>query len=237
MRRSFVLIPLSICVLFGFGCKKDAASQNPTTTPREAQVYLPPEAPAESEQDRNLRELREAIQNFENAKTFRAKMSLTSSDGNVSGQIDVMLPDRFHGTMQSPGANGKTETSELIGVGDMLYVKAQNSLWAYVKDPVKAKAYAKAFRSSIGNQFSHFFDGQQAALEVKKTHDGSLGCDRYSTTVASATSTSDKAEIQICVSNALPKRITIKAQDGSANIDYFDYNKLFVIERPIGNYK
>jgi hypothetical protein len=236
MRHAAILIPLVLCVLFGFGCKKQDTRATPISTGSpESQVYLPPPPSPESDQVRNLRELQEALQNFERAKTFRAKLTLSTSDGTVTGQIDVMKPDRFHGTMQASAANGQSETSELIGVGDMLYVRVSADAWAYVKDSAKAKAYTQAFRSSIESQLSLLPQDALDSLQVTKTHDGSLGCEQYSTAISTSSSTS--AALQVCVVNGLPKRITVSPKEGSATIDYFDYNKLFVIERPIGIYR
>lgn len=236
MRRLSIFLPLTAIALLGFGCSKPEATPTgtTTTTPQEAQVFLPPPPAPESDSQRNMRELRDALLRFEDAKTFRAKMTLTTKDGTVSGQIDVMKPERFHGTMGSTQSNGASDKSELIGIGDMLYVRVAKDQWAYVKDPAKAKAYTTAFRASINSQASILPAVLPENTTVAKTRDNSLGCDRYSMTISDASSS---AAVQVCVANGLPKRIILTPDGGSATIDYFDYNKLFVIERPVGLYQ
>ncbi|MEO5927401.1 MAG: hypothetical protein ABIO72_01735 [Patescibacteria group bacterium] len=236
MRRSFLVIPLALSILLGVGCKKAIPANQPSTTNTtpEANVFLPPPQTPETENTRNLNELRAALLQFEQAKTFRAKLTLSIASAVVTGQIDVMKPDRFHGTMESQNASGQPDTSELVGVGDTLYIRMSKTQWGYVKDPEKAKAYTQAFRSSVSSQGSLLTQGLDDSLLVAKTRDGSLGCERYSTTIPS---TSTPATLEVCVANGLPKRIVASSNGNTATVDYFDYNKLFVIERPIGFYK
>lgn len=231
-----VLPILLVVLLCGAGCRKNTQQPSVTPSDQQAQVYLPPAPEAETEQARNLRELREALSNFGSAKTFRSKMSVTTSAGTVTGQIDVMKPDRFHGTIETKTSGG-TEKNEIIGIGSMMYVNVGNDLWALVKDPAKSKAYTDAFRSSVSEQASILPSVFPNDSIVTKARDAALDCDIYATTITPPESTSTPLALQVCVQNNLPKRITFSPAAGSATVDYFDYNKLFVIERPVGLYK
>jgi len=233
MKRFALFLAVSSLSLFGWGCKKPEVPVNPPASGvRQPDTYLPPDQPPESEAARNLRELREAIGNFQSARTFRAKLSVTSGSQKLTGQIDVMKPNRFHGTLQIPSKEGATETMEVIGVENSLYIKLAENIWTYLKNPEQAKALTEAYRSAVDGEGSVLTSVLPDGTDVKKTRDATLNCDRY--TAAVKDSDDSDMELRVCIADGLPKRIDIVASAGTATIDYFDYNKLITIERPLG---
>jgi hypothetical protein len=223
-----LLILVASLTTFGLGCakKQKAASENTQPDEFALNAWLPPSAPSENENARNLRELRESLDSFRNAKSFRAKLSIDNKDGNTTGQISVMKPDRFSGTLNIPK---EKQTAEIIGVGETVYVKMPQEIWIPIRSQALSTAMKSAFRTSI--------DGDNDVLQknlpdesiVVKSKNTANSCDRYSTTIKENKSNVD---ISVCVENGLPKQIEVTAEQGSFRIDYYDYNELFTIERP-----
>lgn len=222
------IVPLLFCslALFGLGCRKTAsvATNVDDTNPA---VFLPPSPPEETEDQRNLRELREAIEQFQNAKTFRAKLSVSSKDGMTNGQIDIMKPDRFHGTMRTPK---ESQTSEVIGVGDTLYARLPDGSWRSVSTPSVAKALNEAFRSAVASDSSVIRNALPDGTAVTKRPDAGKGCDHYRAGLNQPDG--GAVNLDMCVSKGFPKFMDLQSPQGSVSVEYFDYNKLFVIERP-----
>lgn len=221
----FVLFFLTF-VLLGAGCRWPSKNA-PRPSATESPVYLPPPPPPESENARNLRELRSALEAFKEVKTFRAKLVIDGKDGQTTGQIEIMKPDRFRGTVRFPKDD---QTSEVIGVGDTLYVKLPDSTWTSISTPAVSKALTQAFRAAV--------DGDQSAVKtalpddaaVAKRTDEVRGCDEYTAPIQGAEDAT--IDMSVCVGQGLPVSIRLQSGTGSVTIDYFDYNKLFVIERP-----
>ncbi len=232
MPRYFLVLLLCFGVVFGAGCKKTQTNTptKPTnaTTTDEQQAFLPPLNQPESERQQNLRELREALRAFQTVKTVRAKLSLTSKDGLTTGQIDIVKPDRFHGTLHVPK---QTDTSEVIGVASTLYLRLPDGSWTAVNTPKVAKALNDAFRSAV--------DGDQSIIQkalpddtvVSKQEDTIKNCTRYRADLK--TSEGQTTNISLCVAQNLPRVIELQTSNGQATVEYFDYNKLFTIERPV----
>lgn len=228
-RHFFLLLPLIALPLVGIGCaKKTATSGVPSANDAyEPQAYLPPPAPAEDENTRNLRELRAAVAAFQDAKTFRAKLYVDTSDGKTTGQIDVMKPDRFHGTVE---VSKEGQNSEVIGVGTTIYVRQADGSWLQVQSPELAAALANAFRSAVSTDSGLVNARLPDTSAVAKSANRTRSCDEYRTTVTG----DDKSltTLTVCVQNGLPRFIEATADQGYVSIEYFDYNTLFVIERP-----
>lgn len=226
-----IVLLVGCLALFGWGCaKKNPAASDPSTQ-NQVEAYLPPPASPESEEQIARRELEEIIQRFRDARTFRATLSVQTGTETVSGQIDVMKPDRFRGTLSVP-KDGKTETSEVVGVSDTIYIRLAEDVWTYVKNKKQAAALTQAFRSAIDGNASVLSTAIPEAARITKTRDASLGCDRYSTELTDESG--DIFTLHVCAAGGFPKRIDILLPEGSATVNYFDFNALFVIERPIG---
>jgi hypothetical protein len=229
-RRTLLLLSLLALPLVGFGCaKKTPATTPPATQPGgyEPLAYLPPDQPQESDKTRNLRELRDAVTAFQDVKTFRAKLYVDAPDGKTTGQIDVMKPDRFHGTVDVPAG---TDLNEVIGIGSAMYVKQADGTWIQVQSPQLSEQLGAAFRSAVDTGNGLVSVKIPDSSDVTKTKNSIKNCDEYRTSVNG--DDGKPVQLNVCVDNGLPKLVEATADTGYVSIEYFDYNKLFVIERP-----
>ncbi len=217
-------------VLGGAGCRKPSIS-SATLAPQEGvDAFIPPPV-NETEEQAARRELREILSRFRDAKTFRAAFTLETKDGPVTGRIDVMKPDRFHGVVTAP-KDGKTDTSEVIGVSRSFYIKLGPDVWTYVKNEKQAALLTKAFRSAADGNTAELSSVIPDTAKVERSTNPTLSCRVYTTTITDAAGATSK--LSVCASNGLPKRIEVFPQEGSVTIDYTDFNAMFVIERPLG---
>ncbi len=233
MKKSFPLLVLVIApvAFMGFGCKK-TTPQNPPVSTTSSQstgsdVYLPPPPPPESERIKNLRDLRTALQAFQRVNTFRAKLTVQRQDGLTTGQIDVVKPNRFHGTLKTPQDQ---TTNEVIGIGSSMYVRIPDTGWIEVKTTSTAKALSEAFRSTVDGDSSVIQTAIPNDAIVTKQYDETRTCDAYQTDITPKDS--NTIHLMVCVQKSLPAHLEFQTDQGSMTMDYFDYNTLFTIERP-----
>ncbi|MBU1348500.1 hypothetical protein KJ781_00310 [Patescibacteria group bacterium] len=231
MDRRYLLfaLPIILIPLIGFGIWRFTHGPASPGAPSgqeafESDAYLPPDPEPESEEVRNLRELLEAITTFQEATTFRAKLSIDADGGRTTGQIDVMKPERFHGTVE---ISSEDQNGEVIGVGTDLYVKQEDGTWLKVQSPTLSASLTSAFRSAVETNIQSSLPDSTV---VSKTRNYGRSCDEYRTTVTDKDG--NTADLAVCVKDGLPMFIDARADSGSVNVEYFDYNKLFVIERP-----
>ncbi|MFH1078515.1 MAG: hypothetical protein V1745_04540 [Patescibacteria group bacterium] len=231
-RRTLLLaLPIVLIPLIGFGVWK--VTHGPATSSPsgqagfESEAYLPPDPEPESEGARNLRELREAVAAFQQTTTFRAKLNVQTPDGQTSGQIDVMKPERFHGTVE---VSSEDQNGEVIGVGTDMYVKQDDGTWLKIQSPTLAAALTTAFRSSVDTSEGLVSTRLPDGSTVTKSRNTGRACDEYRTAIANEDGST--TDLVICVADGLPVFIDARANEGSVNVEYFDYNKLFTIERP-----
>jgi hypothetical protein len=214
--------------LLGAGCRKNSTADKTKPAENSANLaYLHTATDTESETDKNLRELNAAIMAFQEVKSFRAKLAIDNNKEKISAQIDVLKPDRFHGVIK---ISGEDQAGEVIGINNALYVKLADKIWMQVQSPAVAAAMSKAFQSAV--------DGDRAAVkqELPKgatvTHGRDLlrACEKYQTTITNEPESA--IELSVCVADGLPKFISASTDQGSVEVEYFDYNELFTIERP-----
>jgi hypothetical protein len=229
-RRTLILLPLLALPLVGFGCaKKPPAAPPPATQPGgyEPLAYLPPDPPPEDDKAKNLRELRDAVAAFQSVKTFRAKLYVDAPDGKTTGQIDVMKPDRFHGTVDVPDGS---QQNEVIGIGTAMYLKQADGTWIQVQSAQLSSELGAAFRSAVDTDNGLVSVKIPDSSDISKSRNQIRNCDEYRTSVSG--DDGKPVQLTICVDKGLPKIVEATADAGYVSIEYFDYNKLFVIERP-----
>lgn len=182
-----------------------------------------PEPSAVSDDERNLRELQTVLANFQNAKSFRAHVTVQSDTWQTSGDVEIAKPNRFHGTMTVDG-----QTVDVIGVEDVLYVKSPENVWVPVKSEQLTAQLRDAFSAALDGA-----DGSEllpAGTSVTRVQNKNGGCDAYR---AAFTDTDGNDVIMdVCEENGYPARIDISRADGTVRSDYKDFNALIVIERP-----
>lgn len=213
----------SLAIIKGVASDRSAAPQN--SAAYESDVWLPPQSEPESEGARNLRELREALEAFNGTKSFRANINISGAEGTSEGQISVQKPNRFHGKLKTP--SDKKE-NEIIGVDDTLYV-LMDGIWIPLKAKKSDENINAAFKSLVSGEDSVITEQLPDDTKVEKLSSSGKGCDIYKTTLAKDGKSID---LKVCIQNGLPVFIETSAGGELVKVEYYDYNKVFTIERP-----
>jgi hypothetical protein len=228
--RGRLLVFLSVVSLIGAGCwnpfKKNtdlepAEFTSPTTTASATAKKNTPPTEAEVRAD-----LLSAMQNFYASKSFRSNVTLKTSEGTFKAKMDFQKPQRIRGDiMLRPGTN-----VDMVFAEDELFLRFNNEPWANISKIPSAQTIATSMKDSLTGQASLDNLGVDQNLPVKRTADRSRKCDLYRT---SLTDKDGKAyEVEICVADGYPKILEIKSASNPLKIEYFDYNAVFLIEKP-----
>lgn len=229
--RAFTATAILTVSLLGAGCSKKTESKQPSpqaqkqpTSSQNPPVIVFPNSASPNATVND--ELNAIIQKFRELKSFRIKFTLPSAQGDVSSSLSFLRPNRFSGTMQL----GTQPPTDIIVVDDSLYMRTQGSKWLDLSGTQTASVLSNALRSALNGDTSLDKVGIDAGVSVKKSRDESRSCDLYKAVVRS--SDGSPASLEICAISGLPKYVTITTQKGPFSFEYYDYNVLFLIERP-----
>ncbi len=226
--RSFALSLLSLSLL-GLGCsaKPEAKPVAPKPQPKSSQNPSVLLFPAEAKPNPTVNEeLQEILTNFRNANSLRTTFDMTTSQGQVKGNFQFIRPNRFKGTMEAQGSN-----LDIVVVDDSLYLKAGNSPWGNLSNQPSSKGLTDTLRKALSGNSTFDAAGANSQALVTKNHDDARSCDAYKTTAKTAEGAI--VSIEICAENKLPKYVSMTTDQGPVRISYTDYNKLFLIEKPL----
>ncbi|HYO98769.1 MAG TPA: hypothetical protein VER76_00995 [Pyrinomonadaceae bacterium] len=102
-------------------------------------------AAAISADDKPLDVMTKAMRAQLDAKSYRAHVTSSVSDGTTSSMvIEYVAPDRYRMTSEAKPGGGQSYQMEYVIVGGETYIKAPNRGW--VKSPIDAGGMIKAFR-------------------------------------------------------------------------------------------
>lgn len=105
----------------------------------------PTAAAAISASDKPLDAMTKAIRAQLDAKSYRANVTSTVSDGTTNSMvIEYVAPDRYRMTSEAKPGGGKSFTMEYVIVGGATYIKTPDGVWG--KSPIDAGDMIKAFR-------------------------------------------------------------------------------------------
>ncbi|MBU1908234.1 hypothetical protein KKF59_03880 [Patescibacteria group bacterium] len=233
MKRKQYLIAAGVAVMLvaiaSFAIVKRVARDRLTARQNssvfESDAWLPPQPEPESEGARNLRELREALNAFNGTKSFRANINISGAEGTSEGQIDVQKPNRFQGKLKTPSDN---QENEIIGVDDTLYVLMEG-VWIPLKAKKSDENINAAFKSLVSGEDSVITDQLPDDAKVERLSSNGKGCDTYKTTLEKD---GNSISLKVCIQNGLPVFIETSAGSETVKVEYYDYNKVFTIERP-----
>jgi hypothetical protein len=202
---------------------------NTTSTSQTGTPYLPNLTTASSTPGEATyrTELRKAIQNFQNAKSFRASVTAGQADSEIDATLEFSKPDRFRGTIQSKGA----DTAEIVAVGDSLYMRVNDQQWVNLTKTASAKTIGETLKNALNGDSNLTNLGVDDTLPITKSHDDTNQCDIYQTTVKSSSGTTNT--VSICVADGLPKTLDLETAQGPIHLRYYDYNTVFIIVKPI----
>lgn len=227
--RPFLISALGLSLL-GLGCTKQApqnqASQpkpQPKPSNNPSVLLFPPEAkPNPTVND----ELKEILKNFRLANSLRTEFDMTTSQGEVKGKFVFVRPNRFQGTMLAQGGN-----LNLIVVDDSLFLQVGEGKWSNLSNQPSSRALTDTLKKALsGNSTFDAASANEEALVTKSRDDG-RSCDLYKTNAKTADG--HIVQLEICAENTLPKFVNMTTDQGPVRISYTDYNKLFLIEKPV----
>lgn len=172
-------------------------------------------------------ELTEILSAFQDAKSYRTKFRLPTKDGIVKGTLDHVKPDRFQGTTQL----NNSEVSQLVIVGTSLYMKFANQPWVDMSDTKGGKQITDNMKNAAqGN--TAFSQEHVEKLQVLSRYNDELGgCILY--TARASDAKPDSPPIKICAKGGYPKYFELETEMGVYHVDFYDFNAVFLIERPM----
>ncbi|HJR07365.1 MAG TPA: hypothetical protein VJ842_08925 [Pyrinomonadaceae bacterium] len=226
----------AVLLLSGVACKKDGTSSgggnvSPSGSGGSGAATT---TPAISADDKPLDVMTKAMRAQLDAKSYRAHVALTNSDGtNNAMVIEYVAPDRYRMTSDVQ-AGGKGIKQEFIIVGGATYLKAPNGSW--IKSPIDASGIVKAFRdpkmldelaktADVKYVGADTLDGEPAFI-YQYTQNNPMGMNIKST-----------SKTWLSVADGLPRKTEseseFKGQKTKTLVTISDYNSDIKIESPI----
>ncbi len=207
--------------LFGLGCKKGTPNST-ISTPKHIVPFVQPSPVLEPHEA-----VREAVKNFQQVKSFRANVSITTDQGTLAAKLEFMKPNRFRGNVDL-GKNGK---AELIVVDDSLYMKVNDQKWMALSNKKGSKTIGETMKNALNGDANLQNLGLDPKVDIVKSRDDKNSCDRYTTKLKTADG--NTSDVQLCIAAGLPTQLDITTPQGPVHIEYYDYNTVFLIEKPI----
>jgi hypothetical protein len=221
--RPLLPLALGVAVLFGAGCFGKADQTAPPQAKPAPKAGAKPAEPAKDPQT----ELQEVLGAFHASKSYRTKFRLPTKDGVVRGTLDHVKPSRYQGTTQL----GDSDVSEVVIVDDSLYMKIGQYPWADMSDTAAAQSIVSNIKQAAEGEAA-FKLQNEAKLQVKQRYNDELNsCVLF---IASSSDSDPKAPpIKICVKGGMPKYLEMDTDLGIYHVDFYDFNSVFIIERPM----
>ncbi|MBI5654686.1 hypothetical protein HZC53_03480 [Candidatus Uhrbacteria bacterium] len=221
-----LLAVLSVAFLLGAGCS-GSKTQNGTATGVPSNVPSAQRGKPETKPLDPKSEYLLAQANFHNAKSFKAKFTLPTSQGIVKGDLSYLKPDRFRGTMQMD----KGDITDMILVADNCYMRVGNNPWVDISGSKVAKQTIENMRTAVqGNKVLDQSEVENLEI-VSKRWDQLRSCDMFA--VRLKDSTPDLPVINLCVQDGYPLFLEVDTPNGVMHVDYYNYSSVFLIERPM----
>ncbi|MCC7357211.1 hypothetical protein IT408_01765 [Candidatus Uhrbacteria bacterium] len=226
----FFVFGLVLLSVFGFGCsskkpevKTASQPKQPIKSSNNPSVLL---FPAETNPDAAItKEYQEILANFQKMNSFTTSFDMSTSQGQSKGVFQFIRPNRLSGNMQTDGG-----TFNIIIVDNALFLKTENGKWEDFSNQPQTKNLIDMLQKVLSGNTAFDANNLNPDALVLKSHDDLRSCDLYKTTVK--TPQGKLASIELCAENKLPKHVSMVTDLGPVRIDYSDYNKLFLIEKP-----
>ncbi len=224
-KKPFILA-LAMLMTVGAGCLKSNPQPNaPVNADKPVASDVRPQTQAEPIDPKVQFSM--AQKNFHDAKSFKAKFTLPTTQGVVKGNLLYVKPDRFQGTMQIAGG----DATDMVVVADNLYMRVGSQPWLDVSGSKVSKQTITDMRTAVGSN-KVLDQGQLENLVIiANTWDQLKSCDLF--TLRLKDSKPELPNISICVKNDFPFYLEIETPQGIMHVDYYDFNSVFLIERPM----
>jgi len=238
MKHVSLLIGVMALATMGLGCRPPVNNRPIKTTfndpiPQEAPVPFDPNAPLPKDNESPSAEglmARNALQNLALAKTYRAKMTIPTSDGNIVSTIDVNRDQGLMGKMEMPN-NGETLVAEIYISKDETLFRQGNTSWTNILETEEGRPLTELIQSSLASDeknISRIVSDNTRTVEVKEDPSG---CTLY--TLSQVNSAGERLPYKICIKNDLPMYLTMNTDKGALRIDYSEINTSIEIKKPI----
>lgn len=219
---------LAVIAMTGAGCWNPSPARPPLQKVAQ-QPYIPvppPPDPERTEPPTPREELGAILQAFRDLKSFRSKITIPSKQGDITGTLDFQKPDRLHAILQA----GTGDPTEIIVVDTSLYMRNAKVSWVNFSKSATAKKLGESIRSAMSGDSSLDKLAITASSTITKSTDADNGCDLYASTLQAADG--KEIPVSVCAVNGLPKYLTMDSDTGQMRLEYYDYNAVFLIERP-----
>jgi len=221
------LLALAVCgsVLFGAGCfggsQKTPAPKSPETSAAN------PVAKRDEKPKDPKTELMEVLSAFHDTKSYRTKFKLPTKDGVVKGTLDHNKPDRFQGTTQL----NNSEISQMVIVGKSLYMKLGNNPWSDLSETKGGKQITENMKNAAQGNTAFSQEHVDKLQVISRYNDELNGCILYIARPSDAKP--ESPPIKICAKGGYPKYFELETDMGVYHVDFYDFNAVFLIERPM----
>jgi len=223
--NKYIIVILALVVLSGTGCgKKDATKDGGAASANSASGRSVKVDKVQTEDDLRA-ELKQALKNFQEAKSFKANVDLTVADNEMKANLFVAKPNRFKGVITT-----KDVSMEIILVENDMYLKMDEGDWARLAPSADNKKTIDKVKKTINGDDSLENMGVDDSRPITKYRRSDKNCDVYQTELKSASG--DFQAVKICVDKELPKLLETRTDDGTLSMEYYDINSVFLIERP-----
>ncbi len=229
MKKSFLAFFFVSLALLGAGCFKSKSEQ---------QSVLPQASPAVTN-DTKVKateapkaadpkaELLAAFEHFKQAKSYKVKYTMPTPQGTLTGTLAYAMPNRFQGTMElSP----ETKT-DVVLVENSLYMRSNNAAWVDISSSPTAKQTIETMKLAVSGDQGISSSNTDSWSVDSKNEDAQRGCWDYSVRIKTANNP-DRI-VSICVKDGYPKYLKLDSAKGEMDIEYLEYNTVFIIERPM----
>jgi len=229
MKITFFAVLIASLALLGAGCFKSKDSQQ-SFVPQEVapvQTGAVSKTPETASVSDPKAELVAAFEKFMIAKSYKAKYTMPTTQGTLSGTLAYAMPDRFKGTMElSPDAK-----TDVVLVQNSLYMRANNEPWVDISDSETAKKTIETMQLAVKGDQGLNSSSSDAWSVDSKTQDTQRGCWNYQVRIKGGEN--PDRNLAVCVKDGYPKYLKLESPRGEMNIEYLEYNTIFIIERPI----
>ena len=167
------------------------------------------------------------MKNFTLVTSFRARLTVPAEGGSLQASMEAQKGQGIHAQLTLP--NGMQ--NELYLIGPSAYIRSGTSTWQTYTNTDESRRlqamFAQAFTLNSSASTTKFISDSSRIVDVKESDQG---CKNYRFTQYSRSG--NKVIVGICVSNDLPKIMTVPTDGGDMRVEYSDYNQPFQIQAP-----
>lgn len=121
--------------------------------------------------------------------------------------------------------------TEIVVIDTNVYMKTNGTKWMDLSGSDMGKPVSDTLKNAMGGDNSLDKLIVDPNTVVKKEQDTARNCMQYSAVVTSPKGS--PASLNICAVDNLPKYVDVTTDTGKITFEYYDFNSLFLIEKPM----